>query len=84
MCEAAYVCECKVCLSVSAGLCLYLSLDDKPGKLIGFGCDGTSVNMGANALRGCLESDRPWAAGLNIESTAKKNFTVLPLVDVPL
>lgn len=47
-----------VCLCVSA--LSYLSLDDKPGKLIGFGCDGASVNMGANALRGCLESDRPW------------------------
>lgn len=30
----------------------YLSLDDKPGKLIGFGCDGASVNLGNNALRG--------------------------------
>ena len=35
-----------------------LSLDDGLGKLIGFGCDGTSINMGANALRGRLESDR--------------------------
>ena len=29
-------------------------------KLVGFGCDGTSVNMGANGLRGHLEESVPW------------------------
>lgn len=29
-------------------------------KLVGFGCDGASVNMGANGLRGLLEQDVPW------------------------
>ena len=29
-------------------------------KLIGFGCDGTSVNMGANGLQGYLEESVPW------------------------
>ena len=38
----------------------HLALDSIPSKLIGFGCDGASVNMGSNALKGCLQSDRPW------------------------
>ena len=38
----------------------HLTLDNKPSKLIGFGCDGASVNMGANALKGCLQSEHPW------------------------
>ena len=38
----------------------HLTLDSKPSKLIGFGCDGASVNMGANALKGCLQSEHPW------------------------
>lgn len=29
-------------------------------KLIGFGCDGTSVNIGAGGLRGFLEKSVPW------------------------
>ena len=29
-------------------------------KLIGFGCDGASVNIGENALKGLLQSERPW------------------------
>lgn len=29
-------------------------------KLIGFGCDGTSVNTAAGGLRGCLEQSVPW------------------------
>ena len=32
-------------------------------KLVGFGCDGASVNMGANGLRGLLEQDVPWVIG---------------------
>ena len=28
--------------------------------MIGFGCDGTSVNIGAGSLRGFLEKSVPW------------------------
>ena len=41
---------------------LYLEVDE-PGKLVGFGCDGASVNMGdKRGLRGLLQKDRPWIA----------------------
>lgn len=29
-------------------------------KLIGFGCDGTSINIGAGDLKGFLEKSAPW------------------------
>lgn len=38
----------------------YLEVDQQPSKLIGFGCDGASVNMGGNGVRGLIQSDRPW------------------------
>ena len=52
--DAAGLYQC-LCRAMS-----YLRLDNTPSKLIGFGCDGASVNMGANALRGRLQSERPW------------------------
>ena len=33
----------------------HVGIVDWQQKLMGFGCDGASVNMGANALRGLLE-----------------------------
>lgn len=38
----------------------HLALDGIPSKLIGYGCGGASVNIGSNALKGCLQSERPW------------------------
>ena len=38
----------------------YFELDQQPSKLIGFGCDGANVNMGANGVNGHIHSDRPW------------------------
>ena len=36
---------------------------DEPGKLVGFGCDGASVNMGdKRGLQGLLQKDGPWIA----------------------
>ena len=37
----------------------YLGVD-QTSKLIGLGCDGASVNMGARALKGLVKQDRPW------------------------
>lgn len=34
----------------------HLALDSVPSQLIGFGCDGASVNLGSNALKGRLYS----------------------------
>ena len=39
----------------------YLKID-RPNRIVGFGCDGTSVNMGDNALKGLIKADRPWTA----------------------
>ncbi len=36
--------------------------DSSLTRLIGFGCDGASVNIGDNALKGLLQVDRPWLA----------------------
>ena len=33
---------------------------DVPHKLIGFGCDGTNVNMGERALKCLLQGHKPW------------------------
>ena len=38
----------------------YVEVDQKPSKLIGFGCDGANVNMGDNGVKGLIQSDRPW------------------------
>ena len=46
-----------VCLK--AGLD-YMGVSDWEKKLIGFGCDGASVNMGACGLRGFLQASMPW------------------------
>ncbi len=37
-----------------------IGMDCETSKLIGFGCDGASVNMGERGLRGLLCSSRPW------------------------
>ena len=33
---------------------------DVPHKLVGFGCDGTNVNMGERALKGLLQAHKHW------------------------
>lgn len=38
----------------------YVGVADWESKLIGFGCDGTNVNIGAHGLRGYLEESVPW------------------------
>ena len=37
-----------------------ISDSDWQSKLIGFGCDGTNVNLAANGLRGYMERSVPW------------------------
>ena len=37
-----------------------MGVSDWEKKLIGFGCDGASVNMGARGLRGFLQASMPW------------------------
>ena len=39
---------------------LYAGVTDWENKLIGFGCDGASVNIAAKGLRGYLEESVPW------------------------
>ena len=46
-----------VCLK--AGLD-YVGVSDWEKKLIDFGCDGASVNMGTLGLRGFLQASMPW------------------------
>ena len=38
----------------------YVGVSDWEKKLIGFGCDGASLNMGALGLRGFLQVSMPW------------------------
>ena len=38
----------------------HMGITDWESKLIGFGCDGTSVNIGARGLRGYVEESVPW------------------------
>ena len=38
----------------------YVGIPDWTNKLIGFGCDGASVNIAAGGLRGHLEKSVPW------------------------
>ena len=38
----------------------YVGVSDWESKLIGFGCDGANVNMGARGLRGFLQLSMPW------------------------
>ena len=38
----------------------YLGVDIKSKKLIGFGCDGASVNIAKQGVRGLIQVDRPW------------------------
>ena len=39
----------------------YVSIDDWKSKMIGFGCDGASANMGADGgLKGLLKRELPW------------------------
>ena len=38
----------------------YLGVDKEPHKLIGFGCDGASVNIGNQGVKGLIQSERPW------------------------
>ena len=40
----------------------YAGVTDWENKLVGFGCDGTNVNMGAGGLKGYLEESVPWVA----------------------
>jgi len=37
-----------------------VGISEWENKLIGFGCDGTSVNLGAHGLRGHVEESVPW------------------------
>ena len=37
----------------------YLGVD-QTSKLIGLGCDGASVNLGARAFKGLVKEERPW------------------------
>lgn len=37
-----------------------MDVKDWKDKLIGFGCDGTSVNIADNGLKGYLEQNCPW------------------------
>ena len=37
-----------------------MDVQDWKDKLIGFGCDGTSVNIAGNGLKGYLEENLPW------------------------
>ena len=37
-----------------------MDVKDWKDKLIGFGCDGTSVNITGNGLKGYLEQNCPW------------------------
>jgi len=38
----------------------YMGVQDWEDKLIGFGCDGTSVNIAANGLKGLFEKSVTW------------------------
>ena len=38
----------------------HVDVNDWKDKLIGFGCDGTSVNIAGNGLKGYLEQSCPW------------------------
>ena len=38
----------------------YLGVDKEPHKSIGFGCDGASVNIGNQGVKGLIQSERPW------------------------
>ena len=38
----------------------FVGIVDWEVKLIGFGCDGTNVNIAAGGLRGFLEKSVPW------------------------
>lgn len=38
----------------------FVGVDNWKSKLIGFGCDGASVNIAASGLRGHLEEAVPW------------------------
>ena len=38
----------------------YVNIVNWKDKLVGFGCDGANVNIGANGLRGFLEEHAPW------------------------
>ena len=37
-----------------------MGVKDWKDKLIGFGCDGTSVNIAGNGLKKYLEQNSPW------------------------
>ena len=37
-----------------------MDVQDWKDKLIGFGCDGISVNIAGNGLKGYLENNCPW------------------------
>lgn len=38
----------------------YMGVADELHKLVGFGCDGTNVNMGEGGLKRMLQIDQPW------------------------
>ena len=38
----------------------YMGLDELKSQLIGFGCDGTNVNIAEGGLKGLLTKDFPW------------------------
>ena len=46
-----------------------MGVSDWEKKLIGFGCDGASVNMGAHGLRGFLQASMPWILELALSKT---------------
>ena len=50
----------KVCLSASSRLLVIVGIVNRKDKLIGFGCDGTSVNIAAGGLKGYLQQSVPW------------------------
>ena len=37
-----------------------MGVSDREKKLIVFGCDGSSVNVGVRGLRGYLQASMPW------------------------
>ena len=66
----------------------YVGLANWEDKLIGFGCDGTSVNIAAGGLRGYLEQSVPWvvvfwclAHRLELSSKDALGATLLSSID---
>ena len=67
MCVAIFFFSQMPCQANAEGLfvCLkagldYMGVSDREKKLIVFGCDGASVNVGVRGLRGYLQASMPW------------------------